>query len=490
MRKLKAVAIGIAFLLMLPLFFGAKDHEPGTSAGPMANLSVVLGRPTDTSIALSVLCSSDSEASVEYGSAPGNYEAKTDANALKANVPCEFEIASLKPNSKYFYRLLCKTAEGNDFKAEQEGSFQTQRAPGSTFSFAIQGDSHPEREGKMFDPFLYETTMRNVAKVPPDFYIMMGDDFSVERLIERKTLSLAAVNQLYARQRGFLGIIGQSSSVFLVNGNHEHADRCLLDGTENNCAVMSGRARINYFPLPVPNTFYSGDEEEVKYVGLPRDYYAWMWGDALFVVIDFYWHSPVQVDNVAGSKKQGKNGAPKRDLWDVTLGDAQYHWLYKNLTESKARWKFVFCHHALGTGRGGIEEATLCEWGGKDRNGTSSFSEKRPGWPMPIHELMVKSGVTVFFQGHDHIYAHQELDGVVYQSCPNPADQGYQAFNRDAYRSGDVLPNSGHLRVNVSPKSVKVDYIHSFLPADESFDAQNGALAFSYTVPAKTNGSK
>jgi hypothetical protein len=370
--------------------------------------------------------------------------------------------------------------------------FHTQRSPGSTFTFAVQGDSHPEREGKMYDPGLYDQTMRNVANDPPDFYLTMGDDFSVERLINRKMLTQFAVDQVYVHQRSFLGVVGRSSALFLVNGNHEQAARCNLDGTPNNVAVLAGRARTLFFPLPAPDSFYEGDPEEVKYVGLPRDYYSWTWGDALFVVIDFYWHSPVPVDNEAGADRQKTVAGRRRDLWDVTLGDVQYRWLTKTLTESQARWRFVFCHHVLGTGRGGIEVAGLYEWGGKDRRGVSAFADKRPGWERPIHDLMVKTGVTIFFQGHDHLYARQELDGVIYQSCPNPADQTYQAFNRDAYHSGDVLPNSGYLRVRVAPDAVRVDYVRSFLAADEGAGRTNGAVAHSYTIydPGRTAGAK
>jgi hypothetical protein len=95
---------------------------------------------------------------------------------------------------------------------------------------------------------------------------------------------------------------------------------------------------------------------------------------------------------------------------------------------------------------------------------------------------MVKTGVTIFFQGHDHLFARQEKDGVIYQEVPNPADASYQAFNREAYRSGDILPDSGHLRVTVAPDQVKVDYVRAWLPKDETGDQKNGVVAFSYTV--------
>jgi len=147
----------------------------------------------------------------------------------------------------------------------------------------------------------------------------------------------------------------------------------------------------------------------------------------------------------------------------------------------------VFCHHVLGTGRGGIEIATMYEWGGKDRNGAFNFAEKRRGWDLPIHQLMARTGVTIFFQGHDHLYARQELDGVIYQTCPCPADPTYTAFNRKAYRSGDVVPNSGHLRVTVSPDEVKVEYVRAFLPKDEKSGQKNGTVARTYTVSRKNN---
>jgi hypothetical protein len=109
---------------------------------------------------------------------------------------------------------------------------------------------------------------------------------------------------------------------------------------------------------------------------------------------------------------------------------------------------------------------------------------RRDVWPLPIHQLFVRTGVTIFFQGHDHLYARQERDGVIYQSTPNPADPTYTAFNREAYRPGDVLPNSGHLRVSVSPTDVRVDYVRSVLPRDESPQQRDGTVATRYRITA------
>ncbi|MDH7502928.1 MAG: metallophosphoesterase [Verrucomicrobiota bacterium] len=440
-RRLLPTLCLAGVLLSTAQTFGQDDPAP--------EMLLLLGRPTDHSVTVNVLSPADAAVCVEYDGR------KSPTQTLKAGVPAEFDLTGLKPNTRYIYRV-----------GTQQGTFQTQRAPGSTFTFGVQGDSHPERVGKMFNDRLYAQTLRNVADDAPDFYVMMGDDFSIERLIERQLLSQSAVDAVYARQRHFLGTLGHSTALFLVNGNHEQAARCNLDGTATNCAVLAGRARTAFFPLPSPDGFYTGDAEPVKGVGLLRDYYAWTWGDALFVVIDPYWHSPVPVDNKTGSREHSNGKGRKRDLSKATLGETQIQWLTKTLSESKARWKFVFAHHVNGTGRGGIECASVGEWGGK------------------IHPLFVKTGVTIFFQGHDHLFARQELDGVIYQSCPNPADNTYTAFNRDAYRSGDVLPNSGHLRVTVAPTNVRVDYVRSFLPGDGT----NGATAFTYTVQGDTGG--
>ena len=88
---------------------------------------------------------------------------------------------------------------------------------------------------------------------------------------------------------------------------------------------------------------------------------------------------------------------------------------------------------------------------------------------------MADNDVTIFFQGHDHIFVRQELDGVIYQTLPTPADPNYSFDNAQAFQSGDKLPASGHVRVTVSPDGVTVDYIRSYLERGDE-------LAFSYTV--------
>jgi hypothetical protein len=430
-----------------------------TSANADFIATEILGRPTNTSVTANIVPAVQMNVYYEYGTASGTYTSQTAPQTAPANVPLETLIEGLQPNTRYYYRI------NYDGKTGAEHSFVTQRATGSTFTFGIQGDSHPERVKKQFDANLYTKTLLSAAADQPDFYMTIGDDFSVDSL---KNVNQQTVTAQYVNQRQWLGLVG--APVFLVNGNHEQAALANLNGTPENVAVWAGNARNAYYPQPAPDAFYTGDAEQVQYIGLLRDYYAWTWGDALFVVIDPYWHSATTVDNVFGDgKPQQGGGKGKRDLWEATLGDTQYQWFRQTLETSNAKYKFVFAHHVNGTGRGGIEVANTFEWGD-----AANLSAHRT-WDKTIHQVMVDSGVTIFFQGHDHIFVKQELDGVIYQSLPTPADPNYAMDNAESYKTGDKFPASGHVRVSVSPDGVTVDYVRSYLD-------QPDEVAFTYTV--------
>ena len=453
-----------------------------TIAGHAADFpgSIVLGRPTGKSITASLLAPSAQTVYLEFGLLTGNYPSQTKETAMTANQPLEVDLTSLLPNTRYYYRVRFRAPNATVFDATPEYSFMTQRAPGSTFIFGAQGDSHPERLRQQWDPTLYARTLSTVAADKPDFYITSGDDFSVDQINQAnpRAITQPQVADRYTLQRPYFGILGKSASLFLVNGNHEQAARYILDGTPNNVAVWAQNARNLYYANPAPDDFYSGNSETVQYIGLLRNYYAFTWGDALFVTIDPYWGSPVVVDN------DFYGGNKRSDLWDVTHGDAQYQWLKTTLEQSRAKYKFIFAHHVLGTQRGGIDVALKYEWGGQNNNGTPGFATNRPKWLLPIHQLMVANKVTIFFQGHDHIWVHQQLDGVTYQTLSSPANPNYDLFNSDAYATGERFPDSGYTRVTVAPTGVKVEYVRMYMPADEGPGKTSGTVAFSYTIGA------
>lgn len=435
-------------------------------AGIWPTASLIVARTTDTTVDINVLPRLDVQGAICYRKAGDNIIQRSAQIDMKSGTPSVLHIENLQGNSRYEYWLECSPAVKSP-----EYSFNTQRAPGTSFTFIVQGDSHPER-GHQNAPELYQQALRRIALERPDFFIALGDDFSVDTLRE---ITPASVDNIYRAHREYLGFVGAFGPLFLVNGNHEQASRCNLDGTASNVAVWAQNTREKYFSQPAPQGIYSGDTEKVDSIGFLRDYYAWQWGDALFVVLDPYWHSPKAVDNVIGSRDK------INDEWNSTLGEAQYQWFKKTLESSHAPFKFVFTHHVLGRGRGGVECAANGEWGGRGRNGVESFSQKRPGWPTPIHQLMVKNGVTIFFQGHDHLFCKQELDGVVYQTCPLPAGSAESRENFEAYRSGTSVPGSGFIRVSLQPTAVQVDFVKNLLPQDTQY-GKDGDIAFSYRV--------
>ena len=93
--------------------------------------------------------------------------------------------------------------------------------------------------------------------------------------------------------------------------------------------------------------------------------------------------------------------------------------------------------------------------------------------------------MNVVFHGHDHLYAKEELDGVIYQAVPQP---GHRRFGNTrsaldyGYTDGVILSSSGHLKVSVSEDRCTIDYIYSFLPDEEKNGHLNGEIAHSYTL--------
>ena len=79
----------------------------------------------------------------------------------------------LQPNTQYFYRLQFRKPGETNFTARPECRFHTQRTTGSTFTFAIQGDSHPERP-QMSEPNLYARTLLNAASGQAGFLHLHG----------------------------------------------------------------------------------------------------------------------------------------------------------------------------------------------------------------------------------------------------------------------------------------------------------------------------
>jgi len=289
--------------------------------------NVILGRPTDRSVTLSVLAHEAADIDIAYGPRGQALNRHAAAVTLHGGEPREVVLEGLDADTAYEYRILNAESGEPLFPEGGRGVFRTCRTAGSPFMFTVQADSHLD-EGCL--PELYRTTLANALADQPDFHIDLGDTFMTGKHDSRD----AALLQ-YAAQRYYLGLIGHAAPVFLVIGNHDGEETKNSDATRaDGLAVWSCTQRKRLFPNPVPDAFYTGNTVEQPPAGLLQDYYAWTWGDALFVVLDPYWTS-----------RPTRGG---REPWNMTLGKAQYDWLARTLRASRAKYKFVFIHQLVG----------------------------------------------------------------------------------------------------------------------------------------------
>ena len=439
--------------------------------------SLVLGAPTDTSVRLKLQPSAASGTVTAYYTAQGEtVEGQTAAVQVTAGKTSELSFVTLKPATAYSYRVVLTPVAGTVVSTRSYG-FQTARPAGSTFTFTVQADSHLDENANLEQ---YQRTLANVLADQPDFHIDLGDTFMTEKhsepfsAIVLPAASRAVVDTRYSFERGNFGRMTHSVPLFLVNGNHDAELGWLLGATAQSLPVWASLARQENFAVPVPGGFYSGDSVIDPQAGNRVAWYAWTWGDALFVVLDPYWNSTQK----------------SSDGWSLTLGSRQYQWLASTLGTSTARFKFIFLHNLVGgldgQMRGGIEAAPFYEWGGRNSDGSAGFAAKRPGWALPIHDLLVRNKVTAVFHGHDHVYVNQLLDGIVYQAVPQPSatnnNSGASIAASYHYVSGTIASSSGHLRVTVTPGGVTSRYVRSWLPKDETSSRSNGQIDHTWTA--------
>ncbi|MBT4817514.1 MAG: metallophosphoesterase family protein [Lentisphaerae bacterium] len=448
----------------------SRDSGHGPTGGfrtevPGHPYDIVLGRPTRTSVTISVLSYPDATVQVHYGTNPEVYPETTDLIRVSAGAVREIAVTGLQANTRYYYRLVHRRSDDGEREAAlAEGTFHTQRPAATPFTFTIQADSHLDENT---EPTLYAQALRNARADEPDFHIDLGDTFMTGKYGRRHEDALPQ----YMAQRYYFSLLCHSAPLFLVLGNH--------DGETDGRVTAAIRMRTKYFPNPTPNSFYTGSPEQIDGVGPAQNYYAWEWGDALFVVLDPFRYTAEE------------RGRRKSDNWGRTLGKEQYGWLRNTLESSTVPFKFVFVHHLVGgldrNARGGVEAATLYEWGGRDPNGDETFSQHRPGWQMPIHDLLVRNGVDIVFHGHDHFFARQELDGITYQLVPQPGHPGTRRpryAEEYGYAQGDILGGAGHIRVRVGPEQVRVEFVQVSAATRPGPLSGSAAAVFSYTVPS------
>ncbi|MFM7319907.1 MAG: metallophosphoesterase family protein, partial [Armatimonadota bacterium] len=384
---------------------------------PAHAVDVVVGKPTASGVVVSVRSDSDRTGRIVYGRSPDKLDRRSDDRKFAKDTVEFVPIEGFAPGTTVHWKWV---ADGIETPLR---SFTTLRKPGSTFTFAIQADSHLDMGS---DSKVYLRSLAEAAKT--DFLVDLGDTFMVDKY---KTYTDS--HPQYLAQRWYWDEFGKP--VLAVNGNHDGEQGRYRNTPGDNMADWSRKERTSHFPSQ------------------EKHYWAAQSGDALLIGLDPFWYT---TDRPA-------RGNETVDNWTMTLGKEQYEWLRRTLEGSKARWKFVFLHNLVGgrgrDNRGGAEVAHLWEWVGKDPDGSDLFSTKRPGWESPIHDLLRKHGVAAVFLGHAHLYVKQEKDGIVYQTVPQPSHGGVGA-SRSAdeygYTTGTILHGSGGLIVTVAPNKAEV----------------------------------
>ncbi len=484
---------------------GATSISPGTggytyTVNNLLTDATILGAefltlPKSDGVTLNLIASVDQEVFVEYGMLPGKYTASTTPATFNVdNAKPEFKnpiripITGLQPDTEYYYRVRHRNVGASFYSARGERSFHTARPRGTSFTFTVTADPHIDVNTDMQ---LFWRAMANISLDRPDIHLDVGDIFMTDKLADGLlgvppkwgggvTINQTSINNRAILFRNAFERACHSIPFFFGLGNHEAEYGYLFNAAadkQNNIPAWDLKARKAFYPAPTPDAFYNGNPTPKDYsggtLGLLEDYYAFEWGEAMFIMLDPFWNTLTNPNSA-------------NDAWKWSLGKVQYDWLRDTLKNSSARYKFVFMHHIVGgstqaiiggvptaqyAARGGIEVSDKYEWGGKNADGSAGFATQRPGWDMPIHDLLVQNKVNVVFHGHDHLYGYQVKDGIVYLECPQPGTPNYsslgsavdgQYVDLGANSSSYLLPNSGHIRVTVGPDQAVADYVRSY----------------------------
>ena len=365
---------------------------------------------------------------LEYGTKPGTYGIRTPALALKKGVVITSNISGLTSGTKYYFRLRYLTS-GKTYLSTSVVSVTTPTSQASAI-FAIQADPHMD-ENSSAD--VYNKTLDLVVASGATFLIDLGDIFMVDKLADKSEANIRAryvlMKSFYDRLKGL--------PLRIVLGNH--------DGELGYSTFNTKKYRAEYFP------------EQTHEVS----YFSYVESNVLHIALDPFTYT---------------TSNPKADGWQWTLGKVQYDWLVKTLQASKEKHKFVYLHHLLvgdAQSRGGTKIASYNEWGGKNMDGTEGFNQMRPGWGKPIHQLLKENNVSIVFKGHDHLYVKEEMDGIIYQTVPQPshAGDGTNSAVEYGYGAGKVVGGSGFLKVTASESKAQVDFVK-----------YDGTIADSYSI--------
>ena len=480
---------------------------PPPAAGKLFRAVNMVGRVTERSAVVNLVSAADLAtplaARVRWAEEPAALGSDDRISAVvttrEPSRPLELPLGDLSPNRRYHY--LVEYSVGDEPQRwtplDELGELTTQRTAGEAFDFCVIADAHWGHRDFEFDPQTawgrngLACIERILADRPFDFCVELGDAaFPVRARSQEDAF------RFYEGYRRMMSPIMRTQPVFVALGNHEHEAGFYQrgDGGPQSFGFLGNglapgqhqqrwatEARLRFVPNPRGDTYPEGGEGAPGYDSSPdwgagsapwndgpgeplQNFYAFTWGDALFVVLDPFRYT------LPGSFRS--TGSPTE--W--SLGPTQMRFMEQTLAASQARWKFVICHHQVGGGLIDVPGRRIDEWRGRAYGRGSAVEAGRPGTEQArIHELMRRHGVRFFLYGHDHAFCHSVRDDVHYLLCGRPtwlnpwyAEAGMLASYGNALVQGrnrgwveSLYTVLGYTRFRVTPESVTMEWVRT-----------------------------
>lgn len=333
------------------------------------------------------------------------------------------ELKGLQPSTRYEFELK---ADGRAIPGGS-GSFVTRRLKAEPFRFVAMTDAHVNPLNPERNPVL-RASADMAARYRPDFVFSLGDNIQTVGSTHGGPAAQEDHPALfYIYYRKVLGQLQSQAAQFVLNGNWEGENGWHPEPNRS----WARNARMTLAPAPDDKTSPEGGSGN-------EDYYAFTWGNALFVGLNATGYNAVNHEHTRGPGSGS----------DWTLGREQFAWLEKTLAESRAPWKFLFIHHAVG-GNAGDDVNT--------RYGRGGGRAAHVGEQARVHELMRRYGVQVFFYAHDHVFTDMEVDGIHY-ICTGSVGAPWK-FTSAETGYADYIPDSGITVVDMDGDSARVRYI-------------------------------
>lgn len=419
------------------------EHCQGGGSLRLCGAPLVL-RPTEHGFDLNVLLAGGDPSGLVARVRPAGGDA-WDA-PIPPQVPApdlaQWNVEGLAPGTRYEYQIMTSGEGGELLYA---GGAVTQRRAGDAFTFALISDSHIGSDWAFTNQGDWCTLVKvagAVGEAAPDFVLNLGDMLDFHNFgFNEPPPDGANTRRAYRNYRVLLGDTLGKVAHFPVIGNWEGESGWYTPEDLDR----SRQQRILYMPGPLPTTYPES--------GSPaQDYYAFTWGDALFVVLNVMSYTPTE------HLLSTSGGAP--DDW--TLGTEQLDWLSRTLAGATAKWRFLFIHHAVGGAAGDAENSAYGRGGGR---------AAYVGEQAKVHQLMLDHGVQIFFYGHDHVFTDMTVDGIHY-SEPGTAGAILWMFSSEltGYQQSWLEP--GWARVTVQPETVQVEFVST-----------EGRTIHGYTLP-------